>query len=347
MPSRPLILVVLVLQTASAVACQPGAPSIAGPAGTGSSPATASSGATPANAASAGPTLASSNPAALTAAPTGGVLFDDFSYADVASLERNGWIVRGHAGWPGARGAVWSRAAVSFAEDPARPGNRLARLVASTDGTPRGTVQAQLCQQRKFREGTYATRIRFHDHPLGGPDGDGVVESFYTISPLKDMDPAFSELDFEYLPNGGWGRTGSVLWANSWETARIDPWFQDNDATAVDGSNAGWHTLVLQVVDGTNRFFVDGALVAEHGGDYYPESAMSINYNLWFIAAEVIPSTEGRRYADDIDWVYHEVGVAISPADVDARVDGLRAAGSAFSDGVPAWSPPLASPCDL
>ena len=26
--------------------------------------------------------------------------------------------------------------------------------------------------------------------------------------------------------------------------------------------------------------FVDGALIAAHGGDYYPRSAMSINFNL-------------------------------------------------------------------
>jgi hypothetical protein len=334
MPCRALVLVFI---AASSVACQSGTPSIAGPIGAGSSPKVASPGATP----------ASADPAALPSPPTGPFLFDDFSYADVASLERNGWIVRGRAGWPGARGAIWSRAAVSFADDPALAGNRLARLMASTDGTPAGTVQAQLCQQRKFREGTYATRIRYHDDPLKGPDDDGLVESFYTISPLKDMDPAFSELDFEYLPNGGWGRPGSVLWANSWETARIEPWFQDNDATAVDGSMAGWHTLVVQVANGSNRFFVDGVLIAEHGGNYYPESAMSINYNLWFIADEFRTSRSARQYTDEIDWLYHEVGVAVSPSEVGARVDRLRSLGTAFRDDVPARSPALVSPCDL
>jgi hypothetical protein len=338
MPARsrlsPLVIVAVCL-----VGCQAAAPSASGTAGPGSSFAagstyTAPSAATPAS------TVA-------TSAPTGDVLFDDFSYATLASLERQGWIVRSRAGWPGARGAHWSKAAISFADDPGQPGNRLVRLTASTDGTARGTVQGQLCQQRKFREGTYATRIRFRDDPIGGPDGDGLVESFYTISPLKDMDPNFSELDFEYLPNGGWGRSTSVLWANSWETARIEPWFQDNDATAVEGGMAGWHTLVIQVLGGTNRFFVDGALIAEHGGTYYPESAMSINYNLWFIADEFRDHATPRHYVDEIDWLYHEVGVAVSPAEVGARVDRLRSAGAAFRDDVPAWSPPLVSPCDL
>jgi len=280
--------------------------------------------------------------------PQGGqVLFDDFTYANVKSLEKHGWIARARAGWPGVRGAKWSKSGISFADDPALPGNRLVRLTASTDGTPRGTIQAQLCQQRKFLEGVYATRIRFHDDPASGADGDGLVESFYTISPLKDLDPAFSELDFEYLPNGGWGRPTSVLWANSWETARIEPWYQDNDATAVDSGMSGWHTLVIQVMGGINRFFVDGDLVAEHGGDYYPESAMSINYNLWFIADEFLTAKGKRSYVDEVDWVYHQAGESLLSSEIETQVDRFRAARVAFTDTVPAWSPPLASPCDL
>jgi hypothetical protein len=277
----------------------------------------------------------------------GQVLFDDFNYTNLKGLERHGWIARARAGWPGVRDARWSKAGISFIDDPARPGNRLVRLTASTDGTPRGTVQAQLCHQRKFLEGVYATRIRFYDDPTRGPDGDGLVESFYTISPLKDLDPAFSELDFEYLPNGGWGRSSSVLWANSWETARIEPWFQDNEATAVDGGMSGWHTLVIQVTGGINRFYVDGDLVAEHGGEYYPESPMSINYNLWFIADAILSSTGKRSYVDEVDWVYHQAGVSLLSAEIEEQVDRFRAARQTFTDSVPAWSPPQASPCDL
>src|SRR5262249_61698721 len=116
-----------------------------------------------------------------------------------------GGIVRPKAGWPGARGAVWSAGNVSFVDDPAQSGNRLLRMSSSTDGTVAGTSQTQVCHQRKYLQGTYATRVRFRSSPTAGPDGDQVVETFYAISPLKaPLDPAYSELDWEYLPNGGW-----------------------------------------------------------------------------------------------------------------------------------------------
>ena len=72
--------------------------------------------------------------------------------------------------------------------------------------------------RRKYRDGTYATRVRFRNRPTIGPGGDEVVETFYTISPLKKpLDPDYSELDFEYLPNGGWGLAAPTLWVTSWE----------------------------------------------------------------------------------------------------------------------------------
>ena len=55
-------------------------------------------------------------------------------------------------------------------------------MTSSTDGTYAGTTQTQICQQRKFREGTYASHVLFRDAPLSGPAGDQPVESFYTIS---------------------------------------------------------------------------------------------------------------------------------------------------------------------
>ena len=79
------------------------------------------------------------------------------------------------------------------------------------------TTQTQICHQRKYLEGTYAARVRFTDSPVSGPGGDQIVESFYTISPLKaPMDLDYSELDFEYLPNGGWGIDGPTLYATTW-----------------------------------------------------------------------------------------------------------------------------------
>ena len=63
----------------------------------------------------------------------------------------------------------------------------------------------------------------------------------------------------------------------------IEPWNADNTSSSVQGSLDGWHTLVTQVMGGTVRYFVDGKLIAQHGGKYYPDALMSMNFNLWFI----------------------------------------------------------------
>lgn len=136
----------------------------------------------------------------------GKVMFDDFSYDTPQEMQANGWIIREKAGWPGVPGASFLRDNVSFQDDPDQPGNRLLEMTSFTDGTVEGTAQTQFCHERKYLEGTYAARIHFSDAPLSGPDGDQVVETFYMISPyVKPNDPDYSEMDNEYLPNGGWG----------------------------------------------------------------------------------------------------------------------------------------------
>src|SRR3954447_15122708 len=213
------------------------------------------------------------------------VLFDDFSYASAKRLARHGWIIRTADGWPGIPGARWPTTNVTFVPDAALGGNRILRMTSSTDGTPAGTTQTQVCHQRKYLEGTYAARVRFSDQPVSGPGGDQLVESFYMISPLKaPMDPTYSELDYEYLPNGGWGETGPKIYGTTWFTFSPEPnWQKDNVFNTLDGSEDGWHTLVLQVGGGHVRYFIDGKPLAEHNGKYYPRSLMSINFNLWFI----------------------------------------------------------------
>jgi hypothetical protein len=288
---------------------------------------------------------------ASASAVTPQVLFDDFSYggfSPLLQLYEHGWTIRTAQGWPGVPGAGWSTDAVSFVADPANRKNRLLRLTASTDGTAAGTSQAQICQRRKFFEGTYATRLRFRDAPTTGPDGDQLVETFYAISPLvAPLDPDYSELDWEYLPNGGWGVAAPTLFETTWETAQLDPWIADNTYATTTASLDGWHTLVLQVASGTVRYYLDGTLVAAHGGKYYPEVPMSMNYNLWFIQGGQLATGERRRYDEDVDWVYHEAGAILSPTAVTARVAKLRRGRVAFRDNVPAASPPLDSPCNF
>ncbi len=277
------------------------------------------------------------------------VLFDDFSYADKTQLKKNGWIVRTEPGWPGIPGATWSDEAVTLVTDQAQPKNTIIRMTSSTDGTAANTIQTQICHQRKFLEGTYAARVRFTDAPVSGPRGDQLVQSFYTISPLKaPMDLDYSELDWEYLPNGGWGIDGPTLYATTWETFSPEPnWKKDNVFKTKGGSQAGWHTLVTQVLDQKVKYFVDGRLFAEHGGNYYPEDTMSINFNLWFIRDGMVQAKERRQYQEDIDWVYFQAGSALTPEQVEKAVASMRGRSIKFSDTVPAKVPALNSPCNF
>ena len=277
------------------------------------------------------------------------VFFDDFSQTQLAALKGSGWSVRTKPGHPGIEGAAWGEEGVALVDDPQQAGNRLLRLRARTDGTAAGTVQAQVCHARKYLAGTYAARVRFSDVPTQGPDGDVVVQTFYGVSPLRfDFDPEYSELDWEYLPNGGWGDARPRLYGVTWQTVRIEPWTPYNQPVQRFGELGGWHVLVMQVGDGRTHFFLDGELLAEHGGRNYPVVPMAINFNLWFSPGGQLPGESAQRvYQQDVDWVYHVRNVVQAPSEVMAAVQALRGQGKRFVDKVPAADPALPSPCDF
>jgi hypothetical protein len=278
-----------------------------------------------------------------------GLFFDDFSQADLAALAKAGWIVRSRPGHPGIEGASWGAEGVSLVDDPQQQGNRLLRLQARTDGTPQGTRHAQLCQARKFLEGTYAARVRFSDAPAEGPGGDVVVQTFYAVSPLRfDFDPEYSELDWEYLPNGGWGDARTRLYGVSWQTVRLQPWTAYNQPLQAFRSVDGWHVLLMQATGGRTRWFLDGEPLAEHGGRNYPVVPMSINFNLWFSPGGLLPASAATRvYQQDVDWVLHARNQQLSPSEVEALVGRLRRRGVPYVDSVAPADPPLASSCDF
>jgi hypothetical protein len=265
------------------------------------------------------------------AAGTVPLWFDDFSYRQPADLRAAGWTLRQQAGHPGVPGARWPATALSLLDDPAQAGNRLLRLTARTDGTAAGTEQAQLCHQRRALYGTYAARVRFTDAPLSGAGGDPVVQTFYAVSPLKHaFDPTFSELDWEYLPQGGWGSPAQRLYAVAWQTVQLEPWVAHNGATEVPGAHGGWRQLTVQVsgdsAGGQSRWFVDGREVAVHGGRNHPVQPMAISFSLWFSPTGLQPaSAQPRVWVQDVDWVLYSPQEQLSPAQAAARVAAWRA----------------------
>ena len=259
------------------------------------------------------------------AASAGDIFFDDFSEPDVTALRAAGWVLRDKAGHPGIEGSRWAPEGVSLVADETQAANRLLRLTAHTDGTGPGTEQVQLCHARKYLNGTYAARVRF------------------------DYDPDYSELDWEYLPYGGWDETKPRLYGVSWHTVRLDPWDAYNQAHQEFGFLKGWHVLMTQVADGQVRWFLDGRELVKHGGRNHPVVPMAISFSNWFIRQGPFASgangTVARQYQQDVDWVFHAKDVVMSTAQVLEQVQGLRAHGNARVDTVPASG--LESRCDL
>lgn len=276
------------------------------------------------------------------------VLFDDFSYTapDDRRLTENGWKIRSGDGWPGVEGAQWRLENVSFAADPDHEDNQIMIFTSSAEGD--AVFQTQICHERKYYEGTYASRIYFTNDPVTGRDGDQIVQTFYLIStPELEAHLDYSEMDYEYLPNGGWGFGDSVFFGTSWETYRLDPWYADNTSGIIEEDMAGWHVLVIQVGEGEINYFVDGELLATHDEYYYPEVPLSINFNLWFINGGLIASNNLREYSEYMDWVFHAQDVILEPDEVLEQVEALRGEYIEFIDTVPVWEPELESLCNF
>lgn len=256
--------------------------------------------------------------------------FDDFSYASTADTGfQNWWQLRSYSGGPGISGAQWLPSNASLVND-GTTSNRLLRLRGSTNGTAGGSTQVEvLSKAQKFRYGTYASRFRFNDTTLSGPRlfGDKYVETFFTITPSTS--PNYSEQDFEYLPNGGWGQGNtSTMFLTSWDRSK------GSRSNQVSASHAGWHTLVLHVSPTGIVYFIDGVQRASHGAEYAPTIGQYIAYQLWFIELDTSNNTS-RTYYEDADWVYFAKDVLLTPNQVDAKVAGFRSAAVTRKDTVP------------
>ncbi|PKW12268.1 Cellulose binding domain-containing protein [Streptomyces sp. 1222.5] len=269
--------------------------------------------------------------------PAGGAaLFDDFDYTayNDPKISAHGWNVRSNSGGPGVPGATWAPENVTFSSSG---GNSVMNLETSTSGTGESTRQTEvLTKATKFKNGTYAARIKFGDAPRSGPDGDHLVQTFFTINDLKaPMADDYAEYDFEYLPNGGWGEPSNILYTTSWETYNPDPWQAVNQHTEGRQSYDGWHDVVLTIDNSTIRYYIDGRLFGTHDAAYLPERPMSINFNQWLIDLTGQSSTSPRKYDEQVDYVLHVKDQVLTPAAVAAKVAAYRSAGTTFEDTVP------------
>ncbi|MBC8060048.1 MAG: glycoside hydrolase family 16 protein [Clostridiaceae bacterium] len=276
--------------------------------------------------------------ASTTPPPTGKMMFDDFNYTSNydGNIGAHGWTLRNVIEGPGPAGCNFSSNNISFLADPLNSSNKLMRLTARTDGTGSGTSQAEMyTSTRKYNRGTYAARVKFTDAPTAGTDGAGINETFFAISPLEGYrDPNYSELDFEYLPNGGWG-AGQGMWTTSWHTYTADPWYKDGSSKFGSGSYAGWHTLVVTVAnDGTSTYFIDGVQFTQDTPYFGPRKNMTINFNLWFITGAGENPLNASTYTEDVDWVYHAKDTILTPAQVDAQIQNYRSQSVNFVDSV-------------
>ncbi|GAB2868625.1 cellulose binding domain-containing protein [Streptomyces deserti] len=260
-------------------------------------------------------------------APPAGVLFDNFVYqgAKDPALFKHGWLVRTSKGGPGIEN-TWSADGVTFPADKDALGDgQVLQLRAGTDGTRSGTKQASLgTADSKFRSGTYAARIHFSDEPTTGEAGDHVNQTFYTIG---GSGKTYSELDNEYMPNGGWGRAGPKLDTVTWYDHRTN----DRVYTTTNKSLAGWHTVMIRVKDGVVAYWLDGKKLFVSRGKYAPRADMSVNFNHWFVD---LPFKGERAWDMKVDWLYYNANETLSVKEVQSAVEDFTDNGMNYFDTV-------------
>jgi len=244
------------------------------------------------------------------------VFFDDFNYTSStdSNLLNFGWSPRSGGGGPGI--GTWDPTHITFIPDPANPANQLMQMTATTSGTASTSIQTEILTPFKFLHGTFAARVKFEDAPDSGPDGDQLYQTFFTISPSNQR--PYSEIDFEYLPNGFGSTLTPHFFFTLWQTTH------KRVSTNIGASYAGWHTLVVDDADGVNtHFYVDGALVASFS-TYYPTALMAIDFNQWFPTGSLVNSSTPRTWVEQIDWVYHAKDTLLTTAQVEANVANYR-----------------------
>ncbi|RLU83032.1 hydrolase [Streptomyces griseocarneus] len=265
------------------------------------------------------------------AAPAG-VVFDNFHYSGAGdpALAANGWHARTEDGGPGIAN-TWSADGVTFPSEADAQGGQALRLRVTTDGTKQGTKQAELQRTRPdFFTGTIAARVYFSDKPTTGRTGDHPNQSFFTISP-KDKSDKYSELDYEYMPNGGWGAPGPRIDTTSWLSGSGKQ--SDRVTRFHNQSLQGWHTMMITAVDGTVTYSVDGQTLFSHDDKkYFPREHMGVNFSAWLVD---LPFEGLRTWDMKVNWLYYQADRAVPLADVQKTVDGFYTDGTNYVNTLP------------
>lgn len=283
------------------------------------------------------PSAPATDPASRTTSTAGpanpgpaGTLFDSFDYSGPAdpNLKAHGWQARDGEGGPGIPN-TWSASGVSFPQVQAAQGNKALQLRLTSDGTKTGTKQTQLTSTgTKFFTGTFAARVYFSEKPTTGKNGDHINETVFLMSPETSAAPKYTELDFEYMPNGGWGAAGPRLDTTSWRNVKAN----DRATKTTKQSLKGWHTLMITAMDGTVTYSVDGKMIFKSNGKEFPREATNIQFSTWLID---LPFAGARTWDMQVNWVYYKANQAVSHKDVQSAVNDYYAQGVHFVDTMP------------
>ena len=193
--------------------------------------------------------------------------------------------------------------------------------------------------------GRFRTYVAYQDHEGLRLQGDENVKSFILEATKADL-VANCFKDAEAI-----GPLASFRCGDFW----VEHPFRDGVALLGDAASTsdpafgqGLSTTLRDVRVLRDCLLADEDWTAAgHGGNYYPEDTMSINFNLWFIRDGMVSANEPREYQEDIDWVFHQVGVSLTPEEVETAVARMRRGSIKFRDTVPPKAPALLSPCDF
>jgi len=128
-------------------------------------------------------------------------------------------------GHPGIEGASWGAASLRAARRPAQPGNRLlaAARPHRRHATGHDAMRSSATSASISRAPT-AARVRLQRMRSAG--AGTATWSCRPSTPRAaevDFDPEYSELDWEYLPKGGWGDARTRLYGVSWRRCASSP----------------------------------------------------------------------------------------------------------------------------